>query len=354
MTTKLPNPHYAPEICSKAQIVNFGVKLEGLEAQLLGIVVRQEKPELEEQKDQLVIGIAAGKRKLKELEDVILRLLNESKGSLLDDEELVNTLQTSKTTSFEVTEQLQIAETTEKEIDTAREGYRPCAQRASILFFILNDLGKIEPMYQFALDAYITLFNISIEKSTRSNNLDERIINLNEAHTFSVYRNTCRGLFERHKLLFSFQICIKIMESSGKLNSEEFVFFLRGGIVLDRDQQIDNPCIGWLPAQCWDNISELEKLMNFHGIITSFEQYSREWLTWYTSETPESNSLPGEWDNTLNEFQKLVVLRSLRPDRVPFAATTFIINNLGQKFVEPPVLALKQVCIGFHLSHRIE
>lgn len=46
---------------------------QGLEAQLLGIVVRKERPELEEQKDSLVINIAAGKRKLKELEDEILR-----------------------------------------------------------------------------------------------------------------------------------------------------------------------------------------------------------------------------------------------------------------------------------------
>ena len=46
----------------------------GLEAQLLGIVVRKERPELEEQKDALVINIAANKKKLEELEDEILRL----------------------------------------------------------------------------------------------------------------------------------------------------------------------------------------------------------------------------------------------------------------------------------------
>ena len=48
--------------------------------------------------------------------------MNEAKGSLLDDEQLVNALQTSKTTSQEVSEQLTIAEQTEIKIDTAREG----------------------------------------------------------------------------------------------------------------------------------------------------------------------------------------------------------------------------------------
>ena len=95
--------------------------IAGLEAQLLGIVVRKERPELEEQKDNLVINIAAGKKKLQQLEDEILRLLNEAQGSLLDDEQLVNTLQTSKATSQDVSEQLQTAEQTEAKIDSARE-----------------------------------------------------------------------------------------------------------------------------------------------------------------------------------------------------------------------------------------
>lgn len=68
------------------------------------------------------------------------------------------------------------------------QAYRLCAQRASILFFILNDMGRIDPMYQFSLDAYVNLFNLSIEKSKRSHKLEERINNLNEYHTYAVYR----------------------------------------------------------------------------------------------------------------------------------------------------------------------
>lgn len=65
-----------------ASILNLGVcacallHLQGLEAQLLGIVVRKERPELEEQRDSLVTSIACGKRRLQELEDQILRLFS--------------------------------------------------------------------------------------------------------------------------------------------------------------------------------------------------------------------------------------------------------------------------------------
>jgi dynein heavy chain, axonemal len=75
LATKLSNPNYSPEVSSKANIINFAVKEQGLEAQLLGIVVRNEKPELEEQKDSLVLSIAAGKNKLIELEDQILKYI---------------------------------------------------------------------------------------------------------------------------------------------------------------------------------------------------------------------------------------------------------------------------------------
>lgn len=109
-------------------------------------------------------------------------------GSLLDDLDLLKTLQTSKTTCISVQESLDITENMEIEIDRAREAYRPCSKRAAILFFVLNDMSFIDPMYQFSLDSYINIFNNSIEKSPKIADLDERIDSLNEYHTYAVYK----------------------------------------------------------------------------------------------------------------------------------------------------------------------
>jgi dynein heavy chain len=49
ITTKLRNPHYPPETCVKVNLLNFMATAEGLEDQMLGIVVRAEVPELERQ-----------------------------------------------------------------------------------------------------------------------------------------------------------------------------------------------------------------------------------------------------------------------------------------------------------------
>jgi len=345
LTTKLANPHYTPEISTKSTIVNFCVKQQGLEDQLLGTVVRKERPELELQKNDLVVAVAAGKRKLVQLEDQILYMLSHAEGSLLDDEELVLTLQSSKTTSAEVTSQLIISEQTEKKIDAAREGYRPTAYRASILYFLLADLARVDPMYQFSLDAYVALFNQSLEKSARSDDLQERLKNLNDYHTFFVYRSTCRALFEAHKLLFSFQICCKILQGAKKMNLQEYDFFLRGGQVFDKSQQPPNPCSDWIGETAWDHITELDKLPSFRNILTSFESSARDWKEWYRHPEPETSAarLPGEWENRCSELQRLIIMRCLRPDRIVFSVNAFIINNLGQKYTEPPVLDLNLV-----------
>merc|ERR1719502_1240416 len=121
ITTKLPNPHYPPEVCVKVSLVNFAITPSGLEDQLLGVVVVEERPDMEEKKNSLMIANAAMKKELKELEDKILYLLANSTGNILDDHELIETLASSKKTSTEITEKVADAEVTEQEIDAYRE-----------------------------------------------------------------------------------------------------------------------------------------------------------------------------------------------------------------------------------------
>ena len=87
---------------------------------------------------------------------------------------------------------VQVAEATAKQIEAAAAAYKPCSVRAAILYFVLNDLAGIDPMYQFSLDAYNDLFLISIQKSTKSDKLEERIKSLNDYHTYAVYKYTSR------------------------------------------------------------------------------------------------------------------------------------------------------------------
>ena len=72
--------------CGAVQVslLAFMTTHEGLEEQLLGIVVAKERPELEEEKNHLIIAGAANKRRLQEIEDQILKVLSASQGNILE------------------------------------------------------------------------------------------------------------------------------------------------------------------------------------------------------------------------------------------------------------------------------
>ena len=193
ITTKLSNPHYLPEVCIKVTIINFTVTKAGLEGQLLADVVKLERPELEEQRTSLIVNISNDKKLLKDIEEKILKLLFNSQGNILDDEELINTLNQSKITSAAIKERVALAETTEREINTAREKYRPVAIRGSVLYFVIADLGEMDPMYQFSLKYFKNLFNQCIIESDNTDDLNKRISILCKNSTYNIFMNVSRG-----------------------------------------------------------------------------------------------------------------------------------------------------------------
>lgn len=74
----------------------------GLEDQLLGQVVAEERPDLEEAKNQLIISNAEMKQELKEIEDEILFRLSSTEGNPVDNEELIQVLEASKRKAGEI------------------------------------------------------------------------------------------------------------------------------------------------------------------------------------------------------------------------------------------------------------
>ena len=70
-------------------LLNFMITQDGLQDQLLGIVVAKERPELEEEKNTLILQSADNNKKLKEIENQILEILSSSEGNILEDENAV-------------------------------------------------------------------------------------------------------------------------------------------------------------------------------------------------------------------------------------------------------------------------
>ncbi|ORX87075.1 hypothetical protein BCR32DRAFT_215666 [Anaeromyces robustus] len=335
ITTKLRNPHYMPELSTKVTLLNFMITPEGLEDQLLGIVIAKERPELEEAKTELLLQSASNKKQLKEIEDEILAVLSKSEGNILEDETAIQALSSSKVLANEITEKQKVAEKTEKDIDNIRIQYVPIAFFSSSLFFCIAQLANIEPMYQYSLTWYINLFINSIENSEKSNDIEIRLENLRNAFSLSLYKNICRSLFEKDKLIFSFMLCISIKKGRNEINNDEWLFLLTGGQLLDQDGK-SNPASNWLSELSWKDFCNLDNLEAFNGFLDDFKLNINEWKKIYDSQDPHLCALPGEWEEKLNQFQKLLVIRCLRPDKMAASIRNYIIYEMGNEFVEPP------------------
>lgn len=125
------------------------------------------------------------------------------------------------------------AEIKQQQISVARAAYQPVATRSSLLYFLINDLSQIDPMYQFSLAYFSKLFNNIIDITPHSDNQSERIAWLIANSTAIVYDNICRGLFNRHKKIFSFLMAVRIELNSQKLTPNCFSIFLKGVVPLE-------------------------------------------------------------------------------------------------------------------------
>ncbi|KAL0028415.1 hypothetical protein WJX77_005025 [Trebouxia sp. C0004] len=336
MTTPLANPHYLPEVCIKVTLVNFTVTGPGLEEQLLAELVRKERPDLQASKDRLLLSISNDKRQLKELEDKILNLLKEAKGNILDDEVLINTLNNSKLTAGMIQNRLREAEETEDSINQAREQYRSAAAGASTFYFVVADLALISPMYQTSLSYFITMFNHCIDASDKAPDVSARLRLLTTFATRFIFDKVQRGLFEQHKLLFSFMLATATARAAGQVTQAEWNFFLRGGPGLDSAVS-DRASPSWLPSSQWGQIMQLAgAVCPLEGVADSMclPEESIDWQEWAASSQPHLQSLPPVWEHTCTSFHRLLLLKVMREDKLLLGCQRYIGDTLGAAFTQ--------------------
>eukprot|EP01065_Artemidia_motanka_P053390 TRINITY_DN988_c2_g1_i2.p1 TRINITY_DN988_c2_g1~~TRINITY_DN988_c2_g1_i2.p1 ORF type:complete len:1910 (+),score=787.87 TRINITY_DN988_c2_g1_i2:2319-8048(+) len=343
MCTKLANPHYLPEICIKVTLINFTVTSEGLEDQLLGDVVSIERAELEEQKSNVIRSVADSKKRKKYFEDQILDKLENSQGNVLDNPDIIQALQRSKTNSQMLVKQIAEAEEKEKGINEAREVFRMVANRASILYFVLVDLPLIDPMYQYSLDYFKRIVREVIAAAPKHSTVQEHLEVLRELITETVYASVCRGLFNRHKIVFSVTLCSAILRGSQEITSEEWTFFNRASALVRSELPEKPGKLAWLPDLAWGLVDAMERSVpRLAGFQKDLVGRADVWRKWYELGEPQEEPLPGgdgggpDWQTKCTQFMKCNIMRCFREEKLYYQLMCLCRDEMGKRYIEAP------------------
>merc|ERR1719261_168920 len=290
--TRLPNPHFSPELQAKTTVIDFTVTQKGLEEQLLGKVISKEQHALEEQLSQVLQDANENTKALLALDAALLHRLTSNSGNLLEDEELIGVLANTKAKAQEVNEKIAAAEETKKNINEKREQFRPVATRCAVLYFTIVEMSLVNCMYQTSLEQFLHVFMRSMDLAEKAALASKRVANIIDTMTYITYRYINRGLYEADKQLFVLLMTMKVLVTAGLLSSGDLVLFLRGGAALDIASVRKKP-FNWMSNESWLNVIQLSTANRFFAQLPN-EMTGNEgmWRRWYEDNEPEGMAMP--------------------------------------------------------------
>ena len=129
---------------------------------------------------------------------------------------------------------------------------------------------------------------------------------------------------------------------SGELDMGEFMFFLTGGVQIGENEE-PSPA-EWLTEKAWGEIIRASKLPSMKDFfLDEFRQNIEAFKEMNASSSPDSFEYPKELGAKMNSFQKMIILRCLRPDKVVPAMQAFVVEKLGDTFIKPPAFDLNLI-----------
>jgi len=201
----------------------------------------------------------------------------------------------------EIEKKQEAAKVIEAEIDESRLSYKPIALRTAGLFFTVQDMCQIDPMYQYSLPFFTNLFINAIQDAPLAEELEERAKNLNEEFLASLYRNICRSLFEKDKLIFSFLLSIKLNQMAGDADVGEYKFLLTGGV--DLGEQWPQKPGDWISDNSWKELNRACQLPGFKGFMEHFVANVETYKELADHLTPQDWEFPPAGQEIVNKLR---------------------------------------------------
>lgn len=302
LSTRDSSIDFSPDISSRVTFANFTMTRASLQSQSLSQVLRVERPDTEKKRTDLLKLQGEYQARLQHLEQALLQALNESSGNILDDEKVVDTLETLKLEASDITEKSKETETIMREVEAVTAQYAPLAAACSSIYFALDRLSAVNRYYQFSLRFFQDIFNYVLLHNPALLNISDpstRLQILLDSLFLEVLRRASRALLHRDSpLLYLCLARIKLDKVGTPLEDEE-VDFLESEAQSSPQIPV-SPAVSALPFLSTEQghaMSNLCKLPAFSDIPSLMGTEVEAWSAALVSPTPEVH-LPELWPDS--------------------------------------------------------
>jgi dynein heavy chain, axonemal len=183
-----------------------------------------------------------------------------------------------------------------------------------------------------------------IKNSDKKIRIDVKMPTMIEDITRAVYTNVSRGLFERHKLIFSFLISVSINLQAGKITNTQWNFLLRGPIGKVKRKMTIKPAVFAMTEDMWKTVNYMSEVFStFKHLPQNCTGPIKITLGDFIQDIHldlENNNLEVNWNSKLNLFEKLMIIKAFKEEKLIFAITNYVSTELGKAFIESPGVLL--------------
>merc|ERR550532_778660 len=360
LSTRDPTVEFPPDICSRVTFVNFTVTRSSLQTQCLNQVLKAERPDIDQKRSELLKLQGEFQLRLRHLEKNLLPCLNEAKGRILDDDNVINNLETLKTEAAEVGRKVDETDQVMADIEETSRQYLPLSSACSSIYFTIESLHQVHFLYQFSLQFFLDIYH-SLMVDPQLEGIKEptaRLALITQNLYSTCYERVTRGVLHQDRLVFALLLArIHLRAAQGETPlDQEFKVLMRGGE--KGGLEGGSP----LPGLTEEQTVAVTRLA---AAIPAFKNLAKactnpaiaSWLALPQpeAEVPSSLRLWEEEDKAFTPCQRamhsMLAVQALRADRLPAAAMEFVATTLGRDFVRT---AEGEVDLGMVVETQIQ
>jgi dynein heavy chain 1 len=326
LSTRDPSAPFAPDVCSRTTFVNFTVTQSSLKTQTLNEVLQSERPDVDERRANLVKMQGEFTQRLRRLERMLLQALNESRGNILDDENVIQTLETLKNEAAEITTKAAETEGVMTEVNNIMSTYDIIARSCSAIFAVLEQLYHVHHFYQFSLQYFVDIFEAVLKEARESSERDPktRIDSIVRSLFSRAYDETSASLLQKDRLTFA----VLLAQAAPFPMDKSFLDTLLDDTVVGAD-------VNSSPELKDKAVAIASRVNGLKELVETVE--GSEWDAFLATERAET-CVPGAARMTGNDNDKalkeLLLVKLFRIDRLVPATERFVNTVFGPNFLD--------------------